>query len=65
MSIRVLAKIEVQGCVYVRACVSVRVRLGRMPGLNPSIPGGGHCYQGKRKLSGRTGRQRERKDTDR
>lgn len=36
-------------------------RLGRMPGLNPSIPGGSHCYQGKGKLSGRTGRQKERK----
>ena len=40
--------------------VSVRVTPGKMPGLNPSNPGGSDTKKKMRKLSGRTERQLSR-----
>lgn len=45
----------------------VCVRLGRMPGLNPSIPGGGHSVIKERESYqvGQEDRGREKTQTDR
>lgn len=53
-------------CFFERACVCV-YEAGQDTWTKSQHPprGNGHCYQGEGMLSGRTGKQRERKDTDR